>query len=288
MPMITEPSARLLIVEDDADLAELLALDFAQQGYAVERAGWGGEALALAQAQDFDLVLLDICLPDQSGHEVFRQLRGNRRSAVTPVLFLTERRAREDRVQGLELGVVDYITKPFDLHELRLRVRNAIRNAAVHTQLHPVTRLPDVALTGAALDGLLASGRPWAVLRLSLSGLDALREAQGFLAADDMLRALALLVENTVRELGTADDLVGHDSPQSLLVLTSAGALAAIRERIAGRVRASIRQFSAPILDKPPLDLHLTALDHTSGCASAQALQAALLNFSDPLEHRYD
>lgn len=282
MPMMTDSSARLLIVEDDADLADLLASDFAQQGYEVEHTGWGADALALAQSHDFDLVLLDITLPDLSGHEVFRQLRLNRRSTVTPVLFLTERRAREDRVQGLEMGVVDYITKPFDLHELRLRVRNAIHTAAIHTRLHPVTRLPDTPLTHAALEGVIAGGEPWAVLRLSLSGIDALREAQGFLAADDLLRALALLVENSVRELGTSRDLVGHDGPHALLVLTQADALPAIRERIAGRVRASIRQFSAPILGKPTLDLHLAEVDHASGCADLQAVRAALLQSGVP------
>ncbi len=79
------------------------------------------------------MVILDIRLPDIDGYEVARRLRDNRRTADIPIIFLTEKRDRSERLQGLELGADDYITKPFDVQELRLRIRNALRRAEQDT-----------------------------------------------------------------------------------------------------------------------------------------------------------
>ncbi|MEM6529890.1 MAG: response regulator, partial [Chloroflexota bacterium] len=114
--------ARILIVEDDLDLAEMLNAYFKVQDYEVLMASWGEEALRISREEVVDIVVLDIRLPDIDGYEVCRQMRGQRQTENTPIIFLTEKRDRVDKLQGLELGVVDYITKPFDIQELRLRV----------------------------------------------------------------------------------------------------------------------------------------------------------------------
>ncbi|RMF35375.1 MAG: DNA-binding response regulator, partial [Chloroflexi bacterium] len=116
---------RILVVEDDVDTAEMLTAYFEAQGYEVLSAAWGEDALRMTQEVVPDLVVLDIRLPDIDGYEVCRRLRSHRRTEHIPIIFLTERRERIDRLTGLELGAVDYITKPFDIQELRLRVRNA-------------------------------------------------------------------------------------------------------------------------------------------------------------------
>jgi DNA-binding response OmpR family regulator len=122
---------QILIVEDDLDLAEMLNAYFRVQNYEVLTAAWGEEALKISREQTLQLIMLDIRLPDIDGYEICRQLRTQRRTQDVPIIFLTEKRDRVDKLQGLELGVVDYITKPFDIQELRLRVRNAISRAAV-------------------------------------------------------------------------------------------------------------------------------------------------------------
>ncbi len=90
-----------------------------------------------------DLTILDIRLPDIDGYEVARRLRSNRRTEDIPIIFLTEKRNRVDRLQGLEIGADDYITKPFDIQELRLRVRNALRRSSHGALNNPVTNLPE-------------------------------------------------------------------------------------------------------------------------------------------------
>ncbi|MGH2525092.1 MAG: response regulator transcription factor, partial [Anaerolineales bacterium] len=119
----------LLVVEDDPNLAEMLTNYFNIQGYRVLTFDWGEDAVRTCQLDPPQLALLDVRLPDIDGYEVARRLRTHRRTQTIPLIFLTERNARSDRLRGLELGAVDYITKPFDLKELQLRVRNALHRA---------------------------------------------------------------------------------------------------------------------------------------------------------------
>jgi two-component system OmpR family response regulator len=127
---------RILIVEDDPTLADGLARSLGQSGYAIDRASNGEQANTMLQNAAYDLAILDLGLPKMDGTEVLRRLR--QRGGRTPVLILTARDAIEDRVQGLDLGADDYLTKPFNLVELEARVRALIRrgqlgsNAALH------------------------------------------------------------------------------------------------------------------------------------------------------------
>ena len=107
----------ILVVEDDMDTSEMLSSYFEAQGYDVLTAAWGEDALRITEDVVPDLVVLDIRLPDIDGYEVCRRLRSHRRTEQVPIIFLTERRERTDRLTGLELGAVDYITKPFDMQE---------------------------------------------------------------------------------------------------------------------------------------------------------------------------
>lgn len=234
-----EEQARILIVEDDLDLAEMLSLYFQAQNYQVFTAAWGREALDISAQEALHLVMLDIRLPDIDGYEVCRQLRLQRRTQNLPIIFLTEKRDRVDKLQGLELGVVDYITKPFDIQEVRLRVRNAIARAAQQQVTHPVTDLPEGAAVEDQLAGLLHTDRPWAAVLLSVGGLSAFREEYGFLAADDVLRAVTLMVRTAVREHGTEDDFIGHLGAEDFLVITAPEKAALIRDRVEDRFQQS-------------------------------------------------
>ena len=115
---------KILIVEDEAKLARVLELELSYEGYETAKAADGREGLTLALAGDYDLILLDIMLPEMSGMEVLRRLR---KSSSVPVIMLTARDAVVDKVSGLDLGANDYVTKPFQIEELLARVRAALR-----------------------------------------------------------------------------------------------------------------------------------------------------------------
>lgn len=239
--MVDKP--KILIVEDDLDLAEMLNAYFRVQSYDVLTAAWGKDALEISAEHNLALVVLDIRLPDIDGYEVCRQLRLQRRTQDVPIIFLTEKRDRVDKLQGLELGVVDYITKPFDIQELRLRVRNSLRRSEQHPLINPVTNLPEGDLTDEKLREALTGGSAWSVIYVGIAGLDDFRDRHGFVAADDVLRGVALMMNNAIREQGSTTDVIGHLSPQTFAIITTQANAAPIRERIEGRIRRSMNLF---------------------------------------------
>jgi DNA-binding response OmpR family regulator len=132
---------KLVIIEDDLDIAEILNAYFRVQGYEVFTVNRGEDGVRAAQAVLPDLVILDIGLPDIDGFEVARRLRSDINTHDAPIVFLTEKRERSDRLQGFEVGADDYITKPFDVQELRLRVRNIIKRRAAYLKMLQSNRL---------------------------------------------------------------------------------------------------------------------------------------------------
>ena len=119
------PTSRLLVVEDDIKLAQTIQRGLEIEGYLVDLAHTGGDALDQAAARDYDAVILDVLLPGHNGHDVCQQLRS--RDPWLPVLMLTALDHVEDRIRGLEMGADDYLVKPFDFGELVARVKALIR-----------------------------------------------------------------------------------------------------------------------------------------------------------------
>jgi DNA-binding response OmpR family regulator len=245
---VTERKPVILVVEDDLDVAEMLNAYFNVQGYEVHTVNWGEDAVRSCQANLPDLVILDIRLPDIDGFEVAYRLRNNRRTKDVPIIFLTEKRARADRLQGLELGADDYITKPFDVQELRLRVRNALKRALQGSLTNPVTNLPEGILVEERLEECLKSS-DWAILVISLVNIEKFRESYGFVAADDVLRAVNLMIHNAVREVGGTSDFVGHLTSDEFLIVTSPANINGLSERIQNRLEQSL-DFFYPLKDR--------------------------------------
>ncbi|MBP7003246.1 response regulator transcription factor [Amaricoccus sp.] len=160
---------RLLLVEDTEDVAEAIVASFQRRGDAIDSVGTVEDARDTLAVNDYDVVILDINLPDGPGTEVLRDLRRQRRA--TPVLMLTARMAVQDRVDALDIGADDYLVKPFDLRELLARVRALGRRAGPD-------RAGVIELGRLALDpaGQVAScdGEPIALTRREFSLLEAL------------------------------------------------------------------------------------------------------------------
>jgi PleD family two-component response regulator len=236
----------LLIVEDDLDTSEMLRVYFEAQGYRVITALSGREALEKCHADLPDLVLLDVRLPDIDGFEVGQHLQDDIRTSRLPVIFVTERRTRDDRIAGLKLGAIDYVTKPFDVQELRLRVRNALRRAG--SQNNPVTGLPGEKLTNDRLSLMLERDK-WSALAVNIYGLDKFNEIYGFVARDDVLRAVALTLTSAVDELGSLDDFVGHPSESQFIIITVPGKASQLKHHIEERLNQAMTYFY-PIHDR--------------------------------------
>jgi PleD family two-component response regulator len=210
---------RLLIVEDDIDISSMLSIYFESQSYDVDTAGLGKEALDKCKRNLPNLVILDILLPDIDGYEVCRQLRANLRTSHIPIIFLTQKDERSDQIVGLELGADDYITKPFDLQLLMLRVHNSLQRAAWLNLTSPVTGLPSSKLIEDQLRQLIRKD-DWSILYAGIRGIDAFNDAYGFVAGDDLLRFTALIMGEVIDQLGTGSDFVGHVGSDNFIIMS--------------------------------------------------------------------
>ena len=157
---------RLLVVEDDIDIGNMLKIYFSGLEYDVDVAVRGADALEKTKQVLPHLIVLDIMLPDIDGYEVCRTLRTSTRTSHIPVIFLTQKDERSDKLQGLELGADDYITKPFDIEELKLRVQGAIRRSERESLTDPRSGLPAGRLIEEQLRKIIRE-KDWALIGYS-------------------------------------------------------------------------------------------------------------------------
>lgn len=232
--------ARLLIVEDDHDISNMLRIYFSGLGYAVEVAARGKDALEKTRHSMPHLIVLDIMLPDIDGYEVCRTLRTNTRTSHIPVIFLTQKDERSDKLQGLELGADDYITKPFDIEELKLRVQNAIARSERESLTDPQTGLPAGRLIEDMLRKLIRMDG-WALMDIRLNHFEAFRDVYGFVAANDVLRFTAMLLGEVADEVGTENDFIGHAGGDNFIITTTDEGAARMKARMKARFAEEVQ-----------------------------------------------
>jgi len=170
---------RILIVDDESDVTDLLAYNLKAKGYTVETLNNPHGSIGLARTFAPDLVILDVMMPDLSGIQVCRMLRADPKLKHVPVIFLTAKAEEEDRIQGLESGADDYICKPFSVRELVLRVQSLLRRVG-----DPAPDLPKRLLAGGiALDldrhEVAVQGRPVELTATEFKLLHLLMERRG-------------------------------------------------------------------------------------------------------------
>jgi PleD family two-component response regulator len=213
--------ARLLVVEDDIDIGNMLKIYFGGMDYEVDVAIRGSDALERTKQVLPHLIVLDIMLPDIDGYEVCRNLRTNMRTSHIPVIFLTQKDERSDRLQGLELGADDYITKPFDIEELKLRVQGAIRRSERESLTDPRSGLPAGRLIEEQLRRVIH--------------FETFKDVYGFVAGDDVLRFTAMMIGEVVDELGTTSDFIGHAGGDNFIIITQDEKADGIKNRLKER-----------------------------------------------------
>ena len=242
-------SGRILVVEDDFDISNMLRIYFSGQGYDVRVAPRGGDALEMCRQQLPNLIVLDIMLPDMDGYAVCKELRTTTRTKHIPIIFLTQKDERSDKIAGLQLGADDYITKPFDIEELKLRVQNAIDRARRENLTDPITGLPAAKLIEEELRRLMRSSG-WTFLYIGINDKDAFVENYGFVAGDEGLRYVGRqLIPTVVDDLGTASDFVGHAGGANFVIVTSGSAADNITRRLRERFEAEILSHY-PFMDR--------------------------------------
>lgn len=212
---------RILVVDDNRFMVNVLRVCLEQAGYAVTSASTGLEALKLVEKENFHLALLDVVMPDMDGFEVVRQLRNSTRTSHIPVILLSSRNSVADKVKGLELGADDYMTKPFESAELLARVMAHLRRARQARSLSPLTGLPGNLLIDEELRRRVEGQSPLAVLYIDMDNFKAYNDVYGFLQGDEAIKLLAFTLEQAKRRHGNESDLVGHIGGDDFVLIST-------------------------------------------------------------------
>jgi diguanylate cyclase (GGDEF)-like protein len=259
----------------------MLKIYFASQNYEVDTALRGSDALDKTRTSLPHLIVLDIMLPDIDGFEVCRKLRTNMRTSHVPIIFLTQKDERRDKLQGLELGADDYITKPFDIEELKLRVQRAIQRAEQQSLTDPRSGLPTGRLIEEQLRRIIRQ-EMWTFLDLRIRHFDAFKDVYGFVAGDDVLRFTAMLLGEVVDQTGTLNDFIGHAGGDNFIIITTDQSAPAMMKRLRER-------FDQEVLS------HYSFMDREQGFiitrgADGQDVKAPLMSLAvgDVSPSRYD
>jgi DNA-binding response OmpR family regulator len=238
--MNSEP--RLLLIEDDFDVAEMLEMYFGSHGYDVRHADTGEEGIELARTTFPNLILLDVVLPDMDGYDICVKLRHRSLTKYIPIIFLTQRDERASKVRGLELGADDYITKPFDIDELRLRIQGSIRRATRESLHEARTGLPTGLLVDEERRRCRKNEQTCTELAFQLDGSETYQNVYGFVAANAVMSHAAKMIKTLIGQQGTADDFVGINE-DVFIVVTLAQDATTLKKAISTQFAEEVRVF---------------------------------------------
>jgi diguanylate cyclase (GGDEF)-like protein len=216
-------SERVLVADDDPDILSVVKVNFELEGFGVETAVDGEDALLKATATPPDVIVLDIMMPRMDGLTALHRLRGQASTANVPIILLTARGLPEDRVRGLELGADDYITKPFDINELVARVGAVIRRTQAARDLSPLTGLPGNFRITAEIEAKIKRGDSFALVHGDLDNFKAFNDHYGFMRGDEVIRFCASCLSTSAGDLGIEDPFVGHIGGDDFVAIIPAG-----------------------------------------------------------------
>ena len=212
--------ANILVVEDEKIIARLLKETLLIEGYQVVTILNGEDAVQFALRETPHLIILDLMLPGMDGYEVVQRLRVHPKSMHIPIIALSSLEESRNKVYAFEVGVDDYITKPFNIDELVARIRTQLRRVQ-QNYLSPLIGLPGGFQVELAIKQKLNSMEPWSILYLDLDNFKAFNDTYGFLTGNEMIRLVGLICQCMVREFGNPDDFVGHVGGDDFIIVTT-------------------------------------------------------------------
>ena len=233
--------ARILIADDLPDLLEALKETLEREGYAVTAVSDGRAALDAIRADPPDIAVLDLKMPRMTGFDVCRELRDDPLLENLPVVILSASGNRDSKIEGLDLGADDFVTKPVDVRELLARVRMILKRTRQGLDANPLTRLPGNLSIESRIERALTAGRPLAVLYVDLNQFKAYNDAYGYDAGDRVIKALARALVDRVRE--GAAEFVGHIGGDDFIVLTTPERMEEAAESVCAAFDAAVPSF---------------------------------------------
>lgn len=212
---------KILIADDDLEIADLLRFTFEQEKYAVVVANDGEQALRLVKEEKPDVVILDVNMPKMTGFEVCEKIRQDGATCLIPVIMLTSLSKAKDKLTGIKLGADDYLNKPFEPFELLARVENVIRRSKASLSANPLTQLPGNILIESEIRERLEKDAPFAVVYVDVDNFKSFNDKYGFEKGDGVIKLTATLLRSAVQSIGNESDFLGHIGGEDFVIITT-------------------------------------------------------------------
>jgi diguanylate cyclase (GGDEF)-like protein len=223
---------KILVVDDEANLREMLKDILSLADYEVVTAENGEEGLRKVYEETPDLVLLDCSMPVLDGYEVLERMRSDPLLVNKPVIMLTVLSGENDQIKGLNLGVADYITKPFKASLLLARVKAILERTAKSISANPLTLLAGNSVIKSEAEKRLASGKPFVMIYIDINSFKSFNDRYGFQRGDEEIKHTASIIIQAVRDYGQRGDFVGHIGGDDFIVIASEETYSAIANQI--------------------------------------------------------
>ncbi|MFA4842459.1 MAG: response regulator [Candidatus Omnitrophota bacterium] len=236
-------SVKILIVDDDPDIRDILKLTLSEENYEVVEAGDGEEALKAIHSKPLDLVLLDYKIPKIDGREVCRRVKSDLLLRHLPIVMVTGKGDINDKVGGIDAGADDYVVKPFEPKELLARIRMILRRTERDLEANPLTRLPGNVSILNELDRRLSSTAPFAVCYVDLDKFKAFNDKYGFEHGDEVIRETARILIRAAQTQGRPEDFIGHIGGDDFVVVTTPQVVDKVCQKIIADFEKSAPSF---------------------------------------------
>jgi len=227
-----ENPIKVLVVDDERNILDIIKFNLEVEGYEVITSREGDEALRLVQELNPDLILCDIMMPELDGLEVCRRLKADGRTNQIPVVMLSARTQAQDKVASIEAGADDFITKPFDFSDLVARITINLIRARQKRDVSPLTGLPGSISIEAETKKRISKNLLFATLYIDMDNFKPFNDIYGFPIGDKAIRLLSSVVDDAVKKIGNVNDFIGHGGGDDFVVITSPERAGTIAESI--------------------------------------------------------
>ncbi len=224
--------ARIIVIDDDPDIRDVLMLTLSEEGYDVAEAENGQQGLELIKSRGFNLVIVDYKMPVMDGPTLCATVKKDILLAHVPIIMLTGKGDVTDKVSGINAGADDYMVKPFEPTELLARIKMVLRRTERDLDANPLTHLPGNVSILNELQSRIDAKSPLAVAYADLDKFKAYNDKYGFGHGDEVIRETARLIIRTVGDLGNPGDFIGHVGGDDFVFVTTPDKADAICEKL--------------------------------------------------------
>lgn len=233
---------KILVVDDDKSVGTLISAIFRSYGYEIIHLFSGKELLDNLKKDKPDLILLDLKLQDINGLELCKKIRGNPYHNDIPVIILSGISELDVRVSVIESGADDYITKPFEISELRARINRALKRKKVDTSLNPLTALPGSPAVEEYIKNRIKEGKNFGFAYIDADNFKAYNDVYGYAKGDELIKKLGNLIIENAKKNSNEDYFIGHIGGDDFVLITAP-------DKIEITVEGIIKDFDSTVLD---------------------------------------